>query len=103
MLFPKPDVARHVINLLEKFGNLDKHLTTCKERIKHIFLKHVYQLLQTLFDQLDSLGILHTDNQKLFDNRLSFDLNQSVWKVKFQAYRNNDMDWEAPNFGIHIV
>ena len=48
--------------------NLESHLTTCKEGVKHAFPKMVYHFCETLFDKIDSFGIFYTDNQKLFNN-----------------------------------
>ena len=41
--------------------------------MKHINQKNVYQLRETLFDQLDSFDIQYTDDQKLFSNLAVFD------------------------------
>ena len=57
----------------QKTGNLERHLVRCSERVKHIYPKNVYQLLETLFDKLDSFGIQYTDDQKLFTNLAVFD------------------------------
>ena len=54
-------------------GNLERHLTTCQERVKQVFPKNVYQLKETLFDKLDSFNIPYTDEQKLFKNVAIFD------------------------------
>ena len=54
-------------------GNLERHLTTCQERVKQAFPKNVYQLKETLFDKLDSFNIPYTDEQKLFKNVAIFD------------------------------
>ena len=37
--------------------NLERHLTTCSERVKNICPRNVYQIRETLFDKLDSFGI----------------------------------------------
>ena len=37
--------------------NLEKHLTTCSERVENIYPKNVYQTQETLFDKLDSLEL----------------------------------------------
>ena len=57
----------------QKTGNLERHLVRCSERVKHIYPKNVYQLRETLFDQLDSFDIQYTDDQKLFNNLAVFD------------------------------
>ena len=56
-----------------KTGNVERHLVSCSERVKHIYPKNVYQLRETLFDKLDSFNIQYTDDQKLFTNLAVFD------------------------------
>ena len=46
-------------------GNLERHLVRCSERVKQVYPKIVYQLRETLFDQLDSFNIQYTDHQTL--------------------------------------
>ena len=53
--------------------NLERHLTTCRERMKKVYPKNVYQIRETLFDKLDSFGIKYTSGQKLFKNLAIFD------------------------------
>ena len=56
-----------------KSGNLERHLTTCQERVKNVYAQNVYQLKETLFDNLDSFKIPSTDEQQLFKNVAKFD------------------------------
>ena len=70
MLFLKPIGTHRVINLLIK---LERHLTTCKEGVKHTFPENLQQLRGTLFDKLDSCGITYTDQNKLFHRIANFD------------------------------
>ena len=53
--------------------NLERHLTTCSERVKKIYPRNVYQIRETLFDKLDSFSINYTSEQKLFKNIAIFD------------------------------
>ena len=53
--------------------NLERHLTTCSERVKNIYPRNVYQIRETLFDKLDSFGIKYTSQQKLFKSLAIFD------------------------------
>ena len=46
--------------------NLERHLTICSERVKNVYPRNVYQIRETLFDKLDSFGIMYTSEQKLF-------------------------------------
>ena len=57
----------------QKTGNLERHLVSCSERVKHIYPKNVYQLRESLFDKLDSFDIQYTDDQKLFNNLAVFE------------------------------
>ena len=43
--------------IFSRTGNLERHLITCSERVKHIYPKNVYQLRGTLFEKLDSFKI----------------------------------------------
>ena len=53
-------------------GNLERHLATCKERVEHVFRKNVYQILEKLFNKLDSFNIPYSDDRKLFSNMAIF-------------------------------
>ena len=53
--------------------NLDRHLTTCSERVKNVYPRNVYQIRETLFEKLDSFGIKYTREQKLFKNLAKID------------------------------
>ena len=53
--------------------NLERHLTTCSERVKNVYPRNVYQIRETLYDKLDSFGIKYTRQQKLFKNIAIFD------------------------------
>ena len=56
-----------------KTFNLERHLTTCSERVRNIYPRNVYQIRQTLLDKLNSFGIKYTSQQKLFENLAIFD------------------------------
>ena len=71
--------------LVQKTGNLERHLVRCSERVKHIYPKNVYQLRKTLFDKLDSFDIQHTDDQTLFTNLAVFDFESiCITEEKFK-------------------
>ena len=61
------------IHISKKTGNLERHLVRCRERVKHIYPKNVYQLRETLFDKLDSFDIQYTDDRTQFTNLAVFD------------------------------
>ena len=56
-----------------KTFNLERHLTTCSERVKNVYPRNVYQIRKTLFDKLDSFGIKYASEQKLFKDLAIFD------------------------------
>ena len=60
--------------IFSKTGNLERHLITCNERVKHNYSKNVYQLRETLFEKLDSSNIPYREDQKLFKKLVVFDL-----------------------------
>ena len=79
---------------LQKTANLERHLVKCSERVKHIYPKNVYQLRETLFDELDSSDIQYTDDQKLFDNLVIFDCESiCIPEKKIQKHRDDNLEW----------
>ena len=52
---------------------MERHLTTCSERVKNVYPRNVYHIRETLFDKLDSFGIKYTSDQKLFKSLAIFD------------------------------
>ena len=44
-------------------GNLKRHLVTCSDRVKHIYPKNVYELRETLFENLDAFNIPYRNEQ----------------------------------------
>ena len=54
-------------------GNLERHLVTCGNRVKHIYPKKVYELKRTLFQKLDAFNIPYRSEQTLFKNMAIFD------------------------------
>ena len=59
--------------LFSKTGNLERHLVTCIDRVKHIYPKIVYELRETFFEKLDAFNIPYRIEQKLFKNLTVFD------------------------------
>ena len=68
-----------------KTGNLERHLVTCSDRVKHIYPKNVYELRETLFEKLDSFNIPYKNEQKLFKNLAIFDFESIC--VKEDSYK----------------
>ena len=74
--------------IFSKTGNLDRHLITCSEQVKHIYPKNVYQLGETLFEKLDSFNIPNKEDQKFFKNSAVFDF-ESICK-KEETYKETE-------------
>ena len=60
-------------NFFNKTFNLERHLTTRRERVKNVYPWNVYQIRETLFHKLDSFGIKYTSERKIFKNSAIFD------------------------------
>ena len=69
-------------------GNLERHLVTCSDRVKHIYPKNVYELRETLFEKLDAFNIPYTNEQKLFKNLAIFDFESIC--VKEASYKQTE-------------
>ena len=72
--------------------NLERHLTTCSERVKNVYPLNVYQIRETLFDKLDSFGINYTSEQKFSNLRLWVDLCP---RGNLQRHKYNNLDRET--------
>ena len=66
--------------------NLERHLTTCSERLKNVYPRNVYHIREALFDKLASFGINYTSGQKLFKNLAKFDFESIC--VQEEAFRD---------------
>ena len=68
-----------------KTGNLERHLVTFSDRLKHIYPKNVYELRKTLFEMLHAFNIPCRNEQKLFKNLAFFDFESIC--VKENSYK----------------
>ena len=71
-----------------KTGNLQRHLVTCSDRVKHIYPKNVYELREKLFEKLDAFKNPYKNEQKLFKNLAVFDLESIC--VKEDSYKQTE-------------
>ena len=81
--------------------NLERHLITCSERVKNVYLKNVYQIRETLFDKLDSFGIKYTSEQKLFKNLAIFHF-ESICVQKETFRDSNTTTWIGKHVPISV-
>ena len=84
----------------KRSGSLERHLTTCKERVEVVFRKNVYQVRETLFDNLELFNISCSDEKQLFNNMEKFDFEStSVQKDKFCD--TDTTTWIGKHFPIY--
>ena len=57
----------------DKSDHFDQHLLRCKDRVRHIYTKNVYELRKTLFEKLDEYNLPVSEDNKLFNNLVIFD------------------------------
>ena len=81
--------------------NLERHLTTCSERVKNVYPRNVYQIRGTLFDKLDSFGINYTSEQKLFKNLAIFDF-ESICLQEETSRDTNTTTWIGEHVPISV-
>ena len=84
-----------------KTFNLERHLTTCSERVKNVYPKNVYQTQETLFDKLDSFGIEYTHEQTLFKNLAIFEFESNC--VQEESSKDTDTTkWMGKHIPISV-
>ena len=86
---------------LNKTFNLKRHLTTRSELVKNVYPRNVYQIRETLFDQLDSFGIKYTIEQKFFKNLAIFDF-ESICVQKETFRDTNTTTWIGKHVTISV-
>ena len=77
------------MTFFSKTGNLDRHLVTCSDRVKHIYPKNVYELRETLFEKLDAFNIPYRNEQKLFKKMAVFDC-ESICVKEANSYKQTE-------------
>ena len=87
--------------IFSKTGNLERHLITCSEGVKHLYPKNVDQLRETLFEKLDSFKIPYREDQKLFKNLAVSDLESFC--VKEETYKETEtIKWIGKHVPISV-
>ena len=56
-----------------KSDHFNQHLLRCKDRVRHIYSKNVYELRKTLFEKLEGINLPVSVDNKLFNNLATFD------------------------------
>ena len=82
---------------LNRTSNWKQELTSCIERVKHVYPKNVYQILETFLDKLNSFGSQYTKEQAFFTKFAVF-YCESVC-VQEKNFKDTDT---AKGIGKHI-
>ena len=75
--------------VFSKTGNLEQHFATCSDRVKQIYPKNVYELRETLFEELDAFNIPYRNEQKLFKN-LAINDFESICVNEANSYKQTE-------------
>ena len=81
-----------------KTGNLERHLVTFSDRVKHIYPKKTYELRETLFEKLDAFNIPYKIEQKLFKKLAMFDFESICVKEANSCKETETTTW----IGKHV-
>ena len=85
-----------------KTGNVERHLVTCSDRVKHIYRKNVHELGEILFEKLDAFNIAYRSEQKLFKNLAIFDF-ESICVKEANSYKQTETTtWIGKHVPISI-
>ena len=85
----------------ERTLNLERHLTTCNERVKTFYPRNVYQIRETLFNKQDSFAIKHTSEQKLLKNLAVFDF-ESICVQEETFKDSNPTTWIRKKIPLYL-
>ena len=79
-------------------GHFNRHLKTCKERVKNIYPRGVYySLRETLFEKLDNFSITYPEDYTLFRNFVVFDF-EAICVQSVEANNTLTTSW----IGTHV-
>ena len=82
--------------------NLERHLTTCSERVINIYPRNLCQIRETLFDKLDPFGIKYTSQQKLSKHLAIFDF-ESICVQKESFKDTKTTTWIGKHIPISVT
>ena len=86
-----------------KRGNLERHLVTCSDRVKHIYPENDdYELRETLFGKLNAFNIPYRNEQKLFKNLAIFDFETICVKESNSYKQSETTNWIGKHVPISV-
>ena len=80
---------------------MERHLTICSEGVENVYPRNLYQIRETVFDQLDSSGIKYTSEQKHFKNLAIFDF-ESICVQEGTFRDTNTTTWIRKHVPISV-
>ena len=87
-LYPRPSCDRFTLGS----GNIERYLTTWKERFSDSFSKNMFERREAILELLDAFDMPYNNMQKIFKMMVYFDFKPVCWKD--ETYRKkNYLDW----------
>ena len=81
---------------------LKKQLLRCKDRVKHIYPKNVYELGDHLFEKLEGFNLPVSEDTKLFNNIATFDF-ESICVPTEELKKKHKLQPGLENFSLFII
>ena len=78
-------------------GHFNRHLKTCKERVKNIYPCSAFSLRETLFEKLDNFSITYPEDYTLLRNFVVFDF-EAICVQSVEANNTVTTSW----IGTHV-
>ena len=101
ILFSSVSGVLVVTLFLNKSDNFNKHLLRCKDRVKNIYPKNVYELRETLFEKLEGFTIPVSEDNKLFNNLAIFNF-ESVCVPTEELKETQTTTWIGKHVPISV-
>ena len=84
-----------------KSDYLNKYLLRCKDRVKHIYPEKIYELRETLFENLEGFSLPVSEDNKLFNNLAIFDF-ESICVPTEELKETQTTTWIGKHVPISI-
>ena len=81
--------------------NFNRHLLTCKDRVRHIYPKNEYTLRETLFEKLEGFNIPVSKDNTLFNNLAIFDF-ESMCVPSNELKATQTTTWNGKHVPISV-
>ena len=85
-----------------KLWNLKRHITVSYDRTKYIFSGGFYKAPDTIFDKLESLGIIIDENDKYYSKFIVWDMEALLKKIHITNHQHDKLKWISKHFPISV-